>query len=59
MYNLMSNTTDRDYLPTDHGTQTRQVGDKFYNTPEEIAMKREEVLLDLLTEKKDEDQIYY
>lgn len=26
----MNNTIDKDYSPFDHGTQTRQVGDKFY-----------------------------
>lgn len=50
---------DNDYTPHDAGNNTHQVGDKFYKTPEELAMKHEEVLLDLLTERKDEDQIYY
>ena len=49
---------DADYTPQDSGNSTHQVGDKFYKTPEEL-MKNEEVLLDLLTEKKDEDQIPY
>ena len=47
-----------DITPQDAGNSTHQVGDKFYKSPEEL-MKREEVLLDLLTEKKDEDNIPY
>ena len=50
---------DKDYSHFDHGTQTKEPNDKFYKTPEEIAMKHDEVELDLLEERKDEDQIYY
>ena len=48
---------DNDYTPHDAGNNTKQVGDKFYKSPEEIAMKHEEVLLDLHSELKDEDNI--
>lgn len=48
-----------DITPQDAGNSTHQVGDKFYKSPEEINMKNEEVLLDLLTEKKDEDGVPY
>lgn len=50
---------DPDYTPHDAGNQTKQEGDKFYKTPEEIAMKHDEVELDLLEERKDEDGIPY
>lgn len=40
-----------DYTPQDAGNSTHQVGDKYY--------KSEEVLLDLQSEQKDEDQIPY
>ena len=34
----MNNTTDKDYSPFDHGTQTKEPNDKFYKSPEEIEV---------------------